>query len=306
MPHVRRAEYVHAPAAYTLEYVEVVSFTVHIHRRHKRTPYTSNALSIEPYPWNCPATSLLFTVEPVSGTSPSAKAYLMHLQTSQNKWRPPTDPGTCVFPQITAAGLDDSRVHSEDLYAAYHDVLRTHRRRVARQGCQHTARSMPLLIEPDGIDSLEPQMPCAVGSALFRATTSSVNRAWSKHLAAAAPLFARLDAISGCHGKPLPCRLVNGKNSSAYIIQSDADAVYRMRNLEYVRIYCGAPPSLNALATTFGTWIATLADHLCTLGGHNIAHDGSMARLLSVLQVAEMVWLGMGMEVVVFKLYTSR
>lgn len=37
---------------------------------------------------------------------------------------------------------------------------------------------------------------------------------------------------------------------------------------------------------------------------HNIAHDGSMAPLLGALQVEEMVWPGMGAEVV-FELYSS-
>lgn len=37
---------------------------------------------------------------------------------------------------------------------------------------------------------------------------------------------------------------------------------------------------------------------------HNIAHDGSVAPLLGALQVGEMVWPGMGAEVV-FELYSS-
>jgi 2-phosphoxylose phosphatase len=31
--------------------------------------------------------------------------------------------GTCQFPQITAAGLDDSWQHGSDLYEVYHDLL---------------------------------------------------------------------------------------------------------------------------------------------------------------------------------------
>jgi len=38
---------------------------------------------------------------------------------------------------------------------------------------------------------------------------------------------------------------------------------------------------------------------------HNIAHDGSMSPLLGFLQVDEMVWPGMGSEVV-FELYKSK
>jgi len=35
---------------------------------------------------------------------------------------------------------------------------------------------------------------------------------------------------------------------------------------------------------------------------HNVAHDGSIARLLSILQIEDMVWPGMGSEVV-FEVY---
>ena len=38
---------------------------------------------------------------------------------------------------------------------------------------------------------------------------------------------------------------------------------------------------------------------------HNVAHDGSIAPLLSILQVDLMVWPGMGSEVV-FELYSSK
>ncbi|KAI9657554.1 MAG: hypothetical protein M1831_004170 [Alyxoria varia] len=38
---------------------------------------------------------------------------------------------------------------------------------------------------------------------------------------------------------------------------------------------------------------------------HHVAHDGSIARLLSILQVEEMIWPGMGAEVV-FELYSSN
>lgn len=65
-----------------------------------------------------------------------------------------------------------------------------------------------------------------------------------------------------------------------------------------------------------GVWFAELAENLrsaATVKGkgkgkvnvkyrHNIAHDGSLSRVLSVLQVDEMVWPGMGAEVI-FELY---
>ena len=38
---------------------------------------------------------------------------------------------------------------------------------------------------------------------------------------------------------------------------------------------------------------------------HNVAHDGSVSRLLSILQVNEMVWPGMGSEVV-FEVFRKK
>lgn len=32
-------------------------------------------------------------------------------------------PGTCVFPQITRSGLQDSWQHGHDIYEVYHDLL---------------------------------------------------------------------------------------------------------------------------------------------------------------------------------------
>lgn len=67
----------------------------------------------------------------------------------------------------------------------------------------------------------------------------------------------------------------------------------------------------------YGIWVAELADTLRGKAGlaedkgqadkvryrHNVAHDGSVSRLLSILQVERMVWPGMGAEVV-FELFS--
>ena len=60
-------------------------------------------------------------------------------------------------------------------------------------------------------------------------------------------------------------------------------------------------------------WVAELAANLReavagtgkVLYRHNVAHDGSVSRLLAILQVDVMVWPGMGAEVV-FELYTKK
>ncbi|TAQ88233.1 hypothetical protein B7494_g3466 [Chlorociboria aeruginascens] len=189
----------------------------------------------------------------------------------------------------------------------------------------------PLLIQAAGIDSLEPTYTCAQSSTLFSAIQSGTN--WTTHLSAASPLYSTLDGISGvsptdagfhasfdhyydnlsarqCHSKPLPCELVNGIDSSTCITQTEADEVYRLGNYEYSYIYRDDSRSLAASVASYGVWIGELTSHIRGfLNGssnviyrHNVAHDGSLSRLLSVLQLDVMVWPGMGSEVV-FELY---
>jgi hypothetical protein len=170
-----------------------------------------------------------------------------------------------------------------------------------------------------------------VSSNLFSNIKSSGN--WTAHLTAASSLYAILDNISGvsptdsgfhasfdhyydnlsarqCHDKPLPCKLVNGVNSTTCVTQAIADEVYRLGNYEYSYIYRDDPRSLAASATSYGVWIGELTTHIRefingtsdVIYRHNVAHDGSLSRLLSVLQLDVMVWPGMGSEVV-FELY---
>jgi acid phosphatase len=40
-----------------------------------------------------------------------------------NLFSVPGFPGTCVFPQITRSGLQDSWQHGRDVYEVYHDLL---------------------------------------------------------------------------------------------------------------------------------------------------------------------------------------
>jgi len=194
-----------------------------------------------------------------------------------------------------------------------------------------TQEDYPLLVAPSGYDPLEPTYPCLVSSNLFAAIKSGGN--WTDHLTAASSLYATLDDISGvspndsgfhmsfdhyydnlsarqCHGKPLPCKLVDGVNSTTCVTQDIANEVYRLGNYEYSFIYRDDPQSLAASATSFGVWIGELTTHIrdsitgksSVIYRHNVAHDGSISRLLSVLQLDEMVWPGMGSEVI-FELY---
>ncbi|GAB7356912.1 hypothetical protein MBLNU459_g7766t1 [Dothideomycetes sp. NU459] len=123
-----------------------------------------------------------------------------------------------------------------------------------------------------------------------------------------------------CHAKPLPC---NATNSSACITMAEAEEVFRLGEYEYSYTYRDAGAvTLEASVGSYGIWVAELAQNLrhaagispvSSVGGasgdggsvryrHNVAHDGSVSRLLSILQVDKMVWPGMGSEVV-FELY---
>lgn len=356
--------------------------TLKIHRHHKRTPYSSNAFPVEPYPWNCDDQALYYHGEPIDGRAQQATpAYWKGYTSPANPFTPSGWRGTCQFPQITAEGLSDSWQHGADLYAVYHDLLgflparhsRLWRRKVAFRVTHNSITSqvagmlvhgmfrgagpgdddrVPLFIQPAAVDSLEPRYPCPAARTLFAALTSpGANPAWGGHLDAAAGLFGRLDAVSGvapddvgfhasfdhyydnlsareCHTLPLPCASAGSGSSSSSsssngadgggecVTRDMADAVYRMGHWEYSHIYRSEKASLEASAASFGVWIAELAVHLRNaMGGgdgnggviywHNIAHDGSVSRLLSVLQVDEMVWPGMGSEVV-FELFRKK
>lgn len=206
-------------------------------------------------------------------------------------------------------------------------------------------QSLLLLIQPASIDSLEPAYTCLAANSNFSAYgTGSSDPGWTSHLKAASDLYANLDTISGvsptdsgfhmsfdhyfdnlsarlCHAKPLPC---NASNASLCVTQATADEVFRLGQYEYSYLYRDAGArTLEYSAGSYGIWIAELAQNLRdamhatdsastgnrTSSGiryrHNIAHDGSISRLLSILQIETMVWPGMGSEVV-FELYKRK
>jgi hypothetical protein len=195
------------------------------------------------------------------------------------------------------------------------------------------SKDVPLRIQPSSIDSLEPAYSCPAASRLFSAYgVGSTATNWTAHLTGAKALFNSLDSISSiasdntdwhksfdhyydnlsarqCHAKPLPCKI---GDSTQCVTQKQADEVYRLGQYEYSFIYRDSPQSLQASTGSYGVWLAELAqnirDHASEKSNaiyrHNVAHDGSVSRLLSVLQVDVMVWVGMGSEVV-FEIYSN-
>lgn len=396
MPHARRAEYLHGggmtlvpqqpkddgqsppplrvrPEDYELRYVEVIQ------RHHKRTPYAANAFPVEPYRWDCDDQGLYYfgqSLLPVANDDDNGPSATRN-KSAQTYWKGTSSPinpfvptgwiGSCQFPQITAAGLDDSRQHGRDLYDVYHTLLsflpsreeesgnawRRHAAyrvtnnqitsQVAGQviagmwGDDAITRPVPLLIQAAGVDSLEPQYRCPAAAAAFARLQSDADARWKQHLDAARDLYATLDGISGvpaadagfhasfdhyydnlsarqCHAdKPLPCNATTGR----CVTRDLADTVYRLGQWEYSHLYRDAgPAALGASVAAYGVWIAELASHLRSVaagdGGmgeirylHNVAHDGSVSRVLSILQADLMVWPGMGSEVI-FEVYRAK
>ncbi|KAF2738431.1 histidine acid phosphatase-like protein [Polyplosphaeria fusca] len=349
MPHVRSQEYVRANSEYQLEYVEV------IHRHHKRTPYASNTFPRESYPWECSDEGLFYFGEPLNPAgNTSAKTYWSVYTSETNPFAPAGFNGTCVQPQITREGLDDSWQHGKDLYGVYHGLLgflpegindkvtyRVTNNVITSQvagmlveGMFKPSKTVPLRIQPTSLDSLEPAYSCPASLKLYNSYGVGGSAAnWTAHLTAAQPLFNTLDAISGvpkdstdwhksfdhyydnlsarqCHSKPLPCSI---SDTSKCVTQAQADTVYRLGQYEYSFIYRDSPQSLQAAVGSYGVFIAELAQNIrdCISGKssiiyrHNVAHDGSVSRLLSILQVDVMVWVGMGSEVV-FEIYSKK
>jgi len=202
------------------------------------------------------------------------------------------------------------------------------------EGMYSPKENVPLHVQSSTIDSLAPSYSCPAASALYSSYgVGSTAANWTRHLTATAPLFASLDAISGvptdssewhtwfdhyydnlsarqCHAKTLPCNITN---PTLCVSQSQADTVYRLGQYEYSFIYRDSPLSLQAAAASYGVYMAELVQNMrSALAGqspvlyrHNVAHDGSLARLLSFLQVEQMVWVGMGSEVV-FEVYRRK
>jgi 2-phosphoxylose phosphatase len=84
--------------------------------------YASNSFPVESYGWDCDDEELSFYGQPSRGNK-SAHTFWNRYTSPANPFKPSGFIGTCQFPQITAAGLDDSWQHGKDLYDVYHDLL---------------------------------------------------------------------------------------------------------------------------------------------------------------------------------------
>ena len=98
--------------------------------------------------------------------------------------------------------------------------------------------------------------------------------------------------------------------STICVTPNTANAVFRLGLYEYSYLYRSSPQSLSASTASYGVYIAELAQNIRdSISGaspiiykHNVAHDGSLAMLLSILQVDVMIWPGLGAELA-FEIY---
>ncbi|PPQ74101.1 hypothetical protein CVT26_006480 [Gymnopilus dilepis] len=346
MPHVRQREYKTPPRAYTLEYVEVIQ------RHHKRTPYSSNTFFKEDVSWSCDGSGATFgmirqVLVALTFVDPLTSGYIarvvleqVYRQYSGKHLRTLKIRGFqhCQFPQITSEGLQDSITHGSDLRAVYASRLglpakldpTTTKIRVTNNVITSQVASglvaglfplsephdIAVMIQSSNFDSLEPAYSCGAASRLISDyTTGSDGAQWQAHLTEAAPLYSKLDKVSGiatqdsggwhvsfdhyydnlsakqCHGKALPCSV---NDTSLCITQEEANTVYRLGNWEYSYQFRDAPQSAQYSAFRYGVWALELESHLQAKvdGTSQVAHDGSISPLLGLLQIDQMVWPG--------------
>ncbi|KAF2643498.1 histidine acid phosphatase-like protein [Massarina eburnea CBS 473.64] len=231
-------------------------------------------------------------------------------------------------------GFLPDKIDDKISYRVTNNVITSQVAGMLISGMYAPTSSIPLKIQPASIDSLEPTYSCPAASSLYSSYgVGSTASNWTAHLIATVPLFTSLDAISGvatdssdwhksfdhyydnlsarqCHSKSLPCNI---NDTSRCVNQQQADTVYRLGQYEYSFIHRDSPQSLKAAISSYGVFLAEIAQNIrdrvsnksATIYRHNVAHDGSVSRLLSILQVDVMVWVGMGAEVV-FEVYSKK
>ncbi|KAG7842914.1 hypothetical protein KL942_000010 [Ogataea angusta] len=344
MPHVRKDIYPQVDQSeYKLQFVEV------IHRHHKRTPYAQNCFPVETLVLYCDEALNNYYSE-FKTPAHSGNTTKLSWANYQNQYNPFNFihngyNGTCQFPQISYAGLEDSYQHGLDLYGVYGELMsflpasydpklvtfRVTNNVITSQVASAVVKAMypheeeiDVKVEADGFDAIEPSYSCGFADDIASEITSST--VWQEHLARAADLYDELDDISGvdpesedwhvsfdhyfdntafrlCHGYGLAC---NSENSSLCMTQVQAEQIFRLGDFEYNYKYRIHENSTLYAATSYGAYFNELKHRLLekTTGAtslkysHNVAHDGSIARILGFLQIDYLRWPGMGSEVV--------
>lgn len=217
MPRVNPETYPKADPEYLLEYVEVIQ------RHHKRTPYSHSSFPVEEEKWYCDDERLFYGGETTGENAVgSANTFWSVYTTNANPMVPLGFNGTCQFPQITKDGLVDSWEHGKDLKKVYEGVtgllpgdfkdgkFNTYRvtnnpitsqvasRLILGMWRGKRDETIPLLVQPASIDSLEPSYPCKAAKDLYATFgPGGTSDAWLAHLRRSSDLKKRLDDLSG-------------------------------------------------------------------------------------------------------------
>ncbi|KAL7779565.1 hypothetical protein CFE70_009069 [Pyrenophora teres f. teres 0-1] len=327
MPHVRKEEYVKADEGFELVYVEVWECSNQGLFYYGEPLHQNSNTSASTY-WSVYTNPVNPFAQP--GFNGSCQFPQITSQGLDDSWQHGADLYAVYHDVLNF--LPDT-LDNKVSYRVSNNVITSQVAGMLIQAMYAPGSNVALHIQPSGTDSLEPSYPCPAATSLYASYgVGSTATNWTAHLHATKPLFAALDAVSAvpanssdwhawfdhyydnlsarqCHAKPLPCHV---DNPHSCVSQPQADAVYRLGQYEYSFIYRDSPLSLRAALASYGVFMAELADNFrAAVAGtshvlyrHNVAHDGSLARLLSILQVEQMVWVGMGSEVV-FEMYKN-
>lgn len=245
---------------------------------------------------------------------------------------------TCQFPQITEGGLLDAIAHGTDLARVYRDKLgflpvapdnSTQFFATTNVISSHTLLAVMLgefpwlngshvvNVQEKLLDYLEPAFLCPGGDTVKKNITTLL--LWARHLQKSQGLYERLDHVTGvdpldagwhssfdhyfdsllhrvCHGLPFPTG----------IKYKEVQQVFHNGHWEYNNTYRGSSEAARLSLAKYGVFVGKLSRNLAAKAAnqsevayrHSVAHDGSVAPLLGILGAQEILWPGMGAEVV--------
>lgn len=296
VPHVSPCTYPEPPSNSKLIYTEIIQ------RHHQRTPYGSNLLPNENRTlWNAQV--------------PSAEA---------------------GYPMLTFKGHNDSVQHGHDLRKVYGDMLGFLPAKLSLK-VQLAITTNPLTPQvlsslmkglfPEVAsyqhepitDSLEPGYTSPEGEKSKENDRITRKSLWQAHRVAIDAAFAPIDQITGIalddedwhksadhYFDNFSAKVGHGIALPEGISDEKLAEIRKLGDIDYQLLY----GNQEYCVLSYSKYLTELLERLGRAGSgkllyrHNVAHDGSLARLLGVLQDNNMGWPGMGTEVV-FEVWKS-
>lgn len=208
---------------------------------------------------------------------------------------------------------------------------------IVKMWSKHTNFDHDLLIQQSNMNSLKSTYACNVVKKLYDSYDfdNSFNN-WITHLSQFASLKKRFDKLFDvkssasdwsnswnhyfdnlstrfCHQKKLSCNI---ENSSDCVIMKTTKKIFKLNEYEYNFIYRDFEKSLRINIINYEIWVSELVHNLRIRIAefevvieisakfanvrykHNFAHDDFVARLLSILQIDQIIWFNMSVEVI--------